>query len=168
MGEYGEYWLLYTPELEGELLSLDGQAVRVHGMLRRSGSDSREISVEWYELIAPPGGFAAVGTLGLYRDELVLRCSRGRVETASIEVLVEGPLRESIEHYVGFRVWIGGERAMVGDGAEYEKAGTAGGLENPSSGAPERFHVIVSEFGVLGPAIPDLDVPHSTLPDSSR
>ena len=159
MGEDGRYYLLHTAALQGELLALDGQMVRAHGRIGSTAGGTEELSVEWYELLAADGGFAAVGTLGVEGEELVLRCGRGDGSAAPIEVLIEGPLRESIGHYAGNRVWIRGERVSAG-GDSPDPSGVIGGFD--------RFRVIVSEYGVLGPAIPPLDAPHSTLPDSSR
>jgi len=172
-GENGLYWLLHASALEGELLRLDGQPVRVHGMLGGNSSGPRELSVEWYELLAPHGRIAAVGTLGTHQGSLVLRYDPGRGETASIEVLIEGPLREPLGHFIGYRVWISGEQVISteGDGSDFETAGADGRTAGPpgSVAGSERLRVVVREYGVLGPPTSPLrDVPHSTYPDSCR
>ena len=170
-GETGGYWLLRAPELEAELLLLDGQSVRAHGIISGGSSGPRELTVEWYELVAPHGGFAAVGRLGSYRGSLVLLCDRYKWGQAPIEVSIEGPLRESLGNYVGYRVWISGER-VGGDGEDdLEAAGLEAGeaVSSDPAYAPEPLRVVVREYGVLGPPTPPLrDVPHSTYPDSSR
>lgn len=172
-GENGLYWLLHASALEGELLRLDGQSVRVHGMLGGSSPGPRELSVERYELLAPPGRIAAVGTLGAYQGLLVLRCDPGGGKTVSIEFLIEGPLREPLGHFVGYRVWISGEQVISTeeDGSGFETAGADGGTAEPatSAGGSERLQVVVREYGVLGPSTSPLrDIPHSTYPDSCR
>ena len=170
-GEEGLYMLLRAPALEGELLRLEGQMVRVHGMLGGSPSGPRELSVEWYELMAPPGHLAAVGTLGAYQDTLLLRCDPCGERVAPIVVLIEGPLRESIEHFIGYRVWVVGERLSTSDGEDSETAeADEKTTEQPTQAeASERLRVVVREYGVLGPPTSPLrDAPHSTLPDSSR
>jgi hypothetical protein len=172
-GEEDYYWLLRTSALEGELLQLDGQMVRAHGMVGSGPSGSRELSVEWYELLAPPGRIAGVGTLGSQRGALILRCDSAGGEAVSIELLIDGPLREPLGHFIGYRVWVSGDRVIAGveDGSDSE-TGTAGtGIAEPSVQAAEseRLRVVVMEYGVLGPpTIPLRDVPHSTYPDSCR
>ena len=162
-GEDGDYWLLLAPALEGELLLLDGQRVVVHGMQGGDPSGHRELAVEWYELIAQPGGVAGVGTLGSHQGTLVLRCDPPGGETAE-RMFLEGPLRESLGHFVGYRIWIRGERIDAGESAAASDD-TAGALPAIFEGLP----VIVREYGVLGPPTAPLrDVPHSTYPDSSR
>jgi hypothetical protein len=170
--ETGDYWLLHSSTLEGELLQLDGQIVRAHGMTGSGLFGTRELSVEWYELLAPPGLVACVGTLGSYRDTLVLLCDI-QEETASIELLIDGPLRESLGHFVGYRVWISGE--PVGSGTEVGAGSEATGVREGSSEAgvraavSGRVQVRVREYGVLGPPTSPLrDAPHSTFPDSCR
>jgi len=172
-GEDGLYWLLRAPALEAELLQLDGQAVRVHGIISGSSSGPRELSVERYELLAPPGRIAAVGTLGERQGLLVLRCDPDEGEAASFEVFIEGPLREPLGHFVGYRVWISGERTVAGagDASDFDAAGVDRGAAEPaaSAGGSERLQVVVREYGVLGPPTSLLrDVPHPTYPDSCR
>jgi hypothetical protein len=175
-GEKGDYWLLHAPALEGELLLLDGQQLRVHGMQGGAPSGSRELSVEWYELLAPPGRIAGVGTLGSHQGALVLRCDPCGREAVQIQLLLEGPLRESLGYYIGYRVWIRGERvdAAVGEELGLEACGssvataTAPDTLTAAAGS-EMLPVIVREYGVLGPPTSPLrDAPHSTYPDSSR
>lgn len=172
-GEDGLYWFLRSRALEAELLLLDGQAVRVHGILGSSSSGPPELSVEYYELLALPGSIAVVGTLGSYQGTLVLRCDTGVGEAASIDVFIDGPLREPLEHFIGYRIWISGEQvvaAMV-DGSDYETIGADGGFADSSASVigSEQLQVIVSEYGVLGPPMSSLrDVPHSIYPDSCR
>jgi len=168
----GDYWLLHSPVLEAELLQLDGQTVRAHGMIRSGRSGPRELSVEWYELLAPPGLVACVGTLGSYRDTLVLHCDI-QEEAASIELLIDGPLREPLGHYVGYRVWVSGEPVNGGmeGGTESESTVVREGSSDAVARAamPERVQVVVREYGVLGPPTGPLrNAPHSTYPDSCR
>ena len=161
-GEDGLYWFLRSRALEAELL-----------LLGSSSSGPPELSVEYYELLALPGSIAVVGTLGSYQGTLVLRCDTGVGEAASIDVFIDGPLREPLEHFIGYRIWISGEQvvaAMV-DGSDYETIGADGGFADSSASVigSEQLQVIVSEYGVLGPPMSSLrDVPHSIYPDSCR
>jgi hypothetical protein len=173
-GENSDYWLLRAPALEGELLLLDGQRVRVHGMKGCAPSGSRELAVEWYELLAPPGRIAGVGTLGSHQGSLVLRCDPCGREAAK-QMFLEGPLCESLGHFVGYRVWVRGERvdAGVGEGLGLEAGGSsvaaATASDTLAAAGSEKLPVIVREYGVLGPPTGPLkDVPHSTYPDSSK
>lgn len=166
-GEAGDYWLLRAPALEGELLQLDGQMVRAHGRANGGTSGARELSIDWYEVLAPPGRVAGVGTLGSRGEELVLYCDRGGEEAAAVELFIGGPLREPLDHFVGYRVWVNGERVDAGGG---DGSGTvdAGSMETPAAGS-ERIEVVVIEYGVLGPPrIPLRAAPYSTYPDSCR
>ncbi len=170
--ETGDYWLLRSAALESELLQLDGQIVRAHGMTGSGGNGPLELSVDWYELLAPPGLVACVGRLWSSGGALVLLCDV-REETTSIELLLDGPLRESLGHFVGCRVWVSGEPvgARTGSGAESEAAGVHEESPGAVIGAAGsgRMQIVVSEYGVLGPSTSPLrDVPHSTYPDSCR
>ncbi len=166
-GGNSDYWLLRAPALEGELLLLDGQGVRVHGVQDGAPSGSRELAVEWYELVAPPGGIAGVGTLGSYQGTLLLRCDPSGGGAAEL-MFLEGPLRESLGHFVGYRVWIRGERADLG-ADESDGAASAASDTSAAAVGSGGLQVIVREYGVLGPPTGPLRAaPHSTYPDSSR
>jgi hypothetical protein len=173
-GVNGEHMLLEAPVFEGELLKLDGQMVRVRGILHNGASGLQGLSVESYELVAPAGLVAAVGLLEARDGGLVLCCDPSGENGIRRSLIVSGPLRGALGHFIGYRIWIAGEREEAGApgaGGKIEVvSGESGSLEPSAIGAGNIVsRVIVREYGVLGPPIrTDLGTLRSTDPDSCR
>ena len=51
----GVYWLIESPEYEGELLALGGQSIRALGIARTDASGYRNLRLRWYDLHPAPG-----------------------------------------------------------------------------------------------------------------
>lgn len=186
----GGYWLVESPQYEGELLQLDGQPIRALGTCRIEPSGQRSLTLRWYDLIPRSDQIAGVGTLERWGDDIVLFTAReGHLEEGQRVLIVDGPLLPAVRAYVGFRIWITGRpvgvegegmiTALPGTGdaaaAEGGRAGESGKAHDANQATedgadPARIsliRIIVDGYGVLGPPIPDPQAsPQSTPPDS--
>lgn len=188
----GVFWLMESPEYEGELLKLGGQSIRALGIARTDASGYRSLLLRWYDLHPTPGRISGVGTLERWGGDLVLVSShQGRPEEGRRVLIIEGPLHSVLDVHIGYRAWITGESAPApGD----DEAGTSkhakeldeidGGetgrdYTDPETGRPASsgdlsarislIRVVALEYGVLGPPIPSRETsPRSTRPDSSK
>ncbi len=187
----GVYWLVESPEYEGELLELGGQSIRALGLASTDASGYRNLLIRWYDLHPAPGRISGVGILERWGDDLVLFAQReGRHEEGQRVLIIDGPLRSVLELHIGYRIWIRGESVGApggGEGDAFELATelderdddeTAPGDATPESvqqdGSGDRsalislIRIVVMEYGVLGPPIPSQEAsPRSTLPDSN-
>jgi hypothetical protein len=170
----GVYWLVESPEYEGELLELGGQSIRALGIARTEASGYRSLLLRWYDLHPMPGRISGVGILERWGDDLVLVSPpRGRPEEGRRVLIVEGPLHSVLDVHIGYRVWISGESVHVPGEAEENASNLAVEPDEIDSGGPSAhislIRVVALEYGVLGPPIPSWEAsPRSTLPDSSR
>ena len=188
----GVYWLVESPEYEGELLELGGQTIRALGLARTEASGYRSLLLRWYDLQPEPGRISGVGILERWGDDLVLFAQReGRPEEGQRVLIIDGPLRSVLEMHIGYRAWVSGESAGAlgtaeGDGLQSSVGPDAGDADQEAQGeeaqesgrtaySGERsarislIRIVALEYGVLGPPIPSLEVsPRSTPPDSSR
>jgi hypothetical protein len=172
MGGSGDSWLLEGQSLEGELLELSGRPIRIYGVLRIRSSGFKAVKVDRYELIPLPGRIAAAGLLEASDGELFLRADHTGDNGVGRTLVISGPLRDALGHFIGYRVWITGERAMSAEGGSGTvrpgtRRGVSGEVEQTSVLIDvEAVEVIVREYGVLGPAMRPLrDAPRSTGPD---
>ena len=188
----GVYWLIESPEYEGELLALGGQSIRALGIARTDASGYRNLRLRWYDLHPAPGRISGVGTLERWGDDLVLVSPhQGRPEEGQRVLIIVGPLHSVLDVHIGYRVWVTGEHVDV-SGEDREAASySAAKLDKIDDGETGRdeadteasqtvvisdtsarislISVIVLEYGVLGPPIPSLEAsPRSTHPDSSK
>jgi hypothetical protein len=188
----GVYWLVESPEYEGELLELGGQTIRALGLARTEASGYRSLLLRWYDLRPAPGRIAGVGVLERWGDDLVLFTQReGRPEEGQWVLIIDGPLRSVLESHIGYRVWVSGESVHApgeGGGDAFEivaepdandpgeknqgEESLESGQRADISGRSARIsliRIVALEYGVLGPPIPSLESsPRNTLPDSSK
>ena len=108
----GVFWLMESPEYEGELLKLGGQSIRALGIARTDASGYRSLLLRWYDLHPTPGRISGVGTLERWGGDLVLVSShQGRPEEGRRVLIIEGPLHSVLDVHIGYRAWITGESA---------------------------------------------------------
>jgi hypothetical protein len=157
----GTYWLIQSPEFEGELLELGGQSISARGIARTEATGYRSLLLRWYDLHPAPGRISGVGTLERWGDDIVLVSPReGRPEEGQRVLIIDGPLRRVLETHVGYRAWVMGDSDV-----QIEQPQENGG----SSARITLVRIVVMEYGVLGPPIPSREAsPRSTLPDSSN